>query len=336
MDTRRRGTIIEEATETLLEHNEIGKGKKKLTFKQRIGSFGKSIYNHELREFVGRDGKAWCLLGFFYSIFYLLLSCFFLILLYIFYLTVDPIQPTFYDKTSAMSHGGHLFPGLGFRPQPDPESNLIKVDDTNEKLLRSLDVFLDKYEKLKKKTVVMSKVTNRTSSFDYNLIINGTPCAREKHFGFDEASPCVIIKINKIYGWIPEPFDIPPSEAFVGNLTEKEQKIANETKFLWVSCEGEYAFDKDQLFGEIDYYSEFPSRKIGGVKINHYPYRNQANYLSPLVFAHFRGVTKDTLVKVRCRLWAKNMGEKDEYNLKGMTEFDFYVQPKKVNSTSSN
>ena len=236
----------------------------------------------------------------------------------------------FYDKSSTMSHGG-LSPALGFRPQYDPESNLIKVDDTNEKLLRSIDVFLHRYEELKDEVVSFKNTSTRKTSFNYNDIIKGTPCAKEKKFGYEESSPCVILKINRVYGWTPEYYDVPPKEALATPLNDDELRIANEIKFLYISCEGEYPFDKDQLNGEIDYYSEFNSTKIGGIKINHFPYLNQDNYLSPLVFAHFRGVPKNVLVKVRCKLWGKNIDNTDDYNLKGMTEFDFFVESKKTN-----
>ena len=335
MDVHRRGTVIEEAAEGLLEHQEIvEKQKKKKTPKDHLFAFGKSIYNHELREFVGRDGKAWCLLGFFYFFFYLILSGFFILNLYLFSLTLDDRVPTFYSDESTMAIGG-LSPALGFRPQYDPESNLIKVDDTNDKLLRSMDIFLSRYDELKDEVVSFRNSSSRTTSFNYNTIIKDTPCAREKNFGYDDVSPCVILKINRIYGWTPEYYDVPPEEALPidRQLDEEEKRFANATKFLFISCEGEYEHDKDQLNGEIDYYSEFPSKKIGGIKINHFPYLNQENYLSPLVFAHFGRVPKNVLVKVRCKLWAKNVDNTDNYNLKGMTEFDFYVESKK-NKTS--
>ena len=30
-------------------------------------------------------------------------------------------------------------------------------------------------------------------------------CTKEKNYGFDVGKPCILIKLNKIYGWKPEP-----------------------------------------------------------------------------------------------------------------------------------
>ena len=328
IDNRRRGTIIEEAAVGLLEGKELAEKqllKKKKSPLQRLKSLGGSIYNSEYREFAGRDAEAWFQLSVFYATFYFFLGCFFLFTLYMFSLTLDYKKPTYYDKTSVMNHGGGITPGLGFRPQYNPENDLIEFDTPTEKnkILKSLKVFLDNYEEKKDEVVIMSDITNRTASFNYHDIIDGTPCAVEKNYGYDTTAPCIILKINRIYGWKPVPFDVPPKELNI-DLTEQQVKIANETKFLYISCEGEEPFDKDNI-GDVKYYSLFPSNEIGGIPINYFPYRNQDNYLSPLVFVHFESLVPQTLVKVKCLLWGKNVDNTDEYNLKGMAKFELFI-----------
>ena len=33
-------------------------------------------------------------------------------------------------------------------------------------------------------------------------------CTLAKNFGYPEGSPCILIKLNKIYNWYPEPYEV--------------------------------------------------------------------------------------------------------------------------------
>lgn len=44
-------------------------------------------------------------------------------------------------------------------------------------------------------------------SFDLELL--GTQCSQKNNFGYSSGNPCVILKLNRIYGWVPEPYDNP-------------------------------------------------------------------------------------------------------------------------------
>lgn len=33
---------------------------------------------------------------------------------------------------------------------------------------------------------------------------NWFPCTQENHFNFHKSAPCIFLKLNKIYGWVPE------------------------------------------------------------------------------------------------------------------------------------
>ena len=35
-------------------------------------------------------------------------------------------------------------------------------------------------------------------------IKNWSPCTKENNYSYHKSSPCVFLKLNKIYGWIPE------------------------------------------------------------------------------------------------------------------------------------
>lgn len=181
--------------------------------------------------------------------------------------------------------------------------------------LESLDLFLAKYER--GKTANFTAAHGRKQVFNYREIIKETPCSRENNFGLNTTAPCVIVKLNRIYGWLPKASSKPP-----GNLT----KLANSTdeKFIYVKCEGEHGSDRDNLQG-IEYFSSYPNNEIGGINFKYFPYRNQPGYLSPLVFVHFKNVSLNTLVNVVCKAYAHNIDNKDRLNQRGMVRFQLFV-----------
>ncbi len=40
--------------------------------------------------------------------------------------------------------------------------------------------------------------------FDYKTIFKDTNCTAENNFGYETNQFCVLIKLNKIYSWIPK------------------------------------------------------------------------------------------------------------------------------------
>ena len=64
----------------------------------------------------------------------------------------------------------------------------------------------------------------------------------------------------------------------------KAQSDAGEAsvgRSVWMTCEGENPADKENI-GSIEY---FPSM---GIPDYYFPYQNQDDYLSPVVFAHLK------------------------------------------------
>ena len=93
---------------------------------------------------------------------------------------------------------------------------------------------------------------------------------------------------------------------------------------MYVKCKGEQGVDRDNLH-EIDYYSAYPNREIGGIPFRYFPYRNQPDYLSPLVFVHFKNITLNVLINVECKAYANNIDNKDRLNRRGMTRIQLYA-----------
>ena len=115
-------------------------------------AFAKAIYNYETREFCGRNGLSLLKISLFYSVFFLMLGVFFVACLGVFIGTLDFHRPRYYSQHSAMAIRNKINPGLGFRPQIDPEDMLLAyslrdADPRLKHLTQSLQTYLDKYSK---------------------------------------------------------------------------------------------------------------------------------------------------------------------------------------------
>lgn len=45
----------------------------------------------------------------------------------------------------------------------------------------------------------------KVCSFDIKLL--GTQCTKEELFGYERGRPCIVLKLNRIFGWVPEPYN---------------------------------------------------------------------------------------------------------------------------------
>ena len=48
---------------------------------------------------------------------------------------------------------------------------------------------------------------NKVCAFDIKLL--GNQCTKEESFGYERGRPCIVLKLNRIFGWVPEPYDDP-------------------------------------------------------------------------------------------------------------------------------
>lgn len=78
---------------------------------------------------------------------------------------------------------------------------------------------------------------NKVCNFDIKLL--GTDCTKEEHFGYERGKPCIILKLNRIYGWVPEPYDDPNNlpAAMPTELKEyiKHRGAENKEQVTWSS-----------------------------------------------------------------------------------------------------
>merc|ERR1712025_217107 len=252
----------------------------------------------------------------FYNIFYACLIGFFSVMWGIFSTSIIYERPQYILSQSLIGED----PGLAIRPRDNSAylSNLIyyrvgENDGTYFGYTYNLDRYLRNYqdEDYQTKEKGFCECPEGVMNDDPGCLfckINTTEvfqgrCTSEAKFGFPEGRPCILLKLNKIWGWMPTVYqdtdqiqsNIPQEilERILGNT--KEEKLHMNNK-IWVHCEGKKSADKEYV-GDISY---FPDRGFGA---EYFPYVNQDGYLSPVVFVAFDNPMSDVLITIECRLW---------------------------------
>ncbi|KAH3812423.1 sodium/potassium-transporting ATPase subunit beta-like [Dreissena polymorpha] len=296
--------------------------------RQRIHDFTTFLYNGEQGTVLGRTGKSWAQVGLFYLVFYTCLAGFFAGMLAVFYYTLDWNEPRLKGSDSLLKQN----PGLAFRPLPDVSTTLIRFNkaraSTYTPYVDHIAGFLQYYENELQTTesgtiVDCGSVTGyrnqedwkKACHFDISLELGDT-CVKQQSFGYEDGQPCVLLKLNRIFDWLPEPFDNTTLPADLKDDDGAPLSIWHEY-YLTVRCFGENAADKDNL-GDIIYY---PSN---GFHYKYFPYRNQQGYRSPLVFVRFDNPMPAQLFMITCKVYAKNI-EYDFMDKSGLVHFELMV-----------
>ena len=112
--------------------------KERLSFKDKFNNILLFIWNPVKKEVFGRDGESWARISLFYACFYMFLAGIFAVQVAIFMAIIDKRMPTYYNEFSVMwqqkvdtVHVG-VSPGLGFRPQIDPITTLIRIKSSEK------------------------------------------------------------------------------------------------------------------------------------------------------------------------------------------------------------
>jgi sodium/potassium-transporting ATPase subunit beta len=148
------------------------------------------------------------------------------------------------------------------------------------------------------------------------------PCTKPKSYGFNKGRPCVLIKINRVFGWIPEPYqskDEVPIE--IRDIWQPNMK-----NFVLIKCFGQYPTDQDLIY-QVDHVSILGNKAIGGIPTFYFPFLNQPGYRQPYIWAQFVKVESDVLLNILCRAYAKNI--RQSINMEDMTgavHFEIFFQ----------
>ncbi|XP_046961710.1 sodium/potassium-transporting ATPase subunit beta-2-like [Vanessa cardui] len=302
----------------------------KKTSKQKFSDF---FYNEETGAIMGRTPESWGKIIIFYVIFYIVLSALFAICMVTFLQHfINPRVPRLQQEYSLIGTS----PGLGFRPlPPDVRSTLIWYKGTGYDSYKYWeDQLIDFLSVYKKKGQTAGAGQNIYNCNFKNLPPPGkvcdvdirglAPCIDENHFSFHKSSPCIFLKLNRIYGWRPEfynetsvlPTEMPLDLQYhIKNITDFNRDDAN---MVWVSCHGETPADKENI-GPIRY---LPSPGFPGY---YYPYNNAEGYLSPLVAVHLQRPRTGIVINIECRAWARNI----KYNRRdglGVVHFELMIE----------
>lgn len=286
----------------------------------KLGGIGKFIWNSETKEFCGRDGASWGKVSLFYAVFYLCLGSFFVGMLAVFVQIMPKDKPTYYGESSTMNARG-INPGLGFRPQIDPEDHMIvfnpKIAESPnygyKKYVKNLKNFLDaKYPPVENENDLMDCddgsddhendfKNGKSCRFDYKKVFANSECNEENNYGFNTEKPCILVKVNKIISWKP----------------------ANKT--IEIKCQGETSVDQDNV-RKVEYISASGNSNsdAGIIDSKYYPFYAQKSYRAPFIWARF-DIAPNTLINIECKAYAANIDNTDRLNRRGQTKFSLYV-----------
>lgn len=264
-----------------------------------------------------------------------------------FFSTVDDKMPTMTNMYSLIKQN----PGMGYRPNPNKETTLIKYSTYDNKTYKDkVDDLLNfltenNYtDKIDDSTYAPSKIVKDAAGNDtFNMedfgegfqkecgIVNGSIY---DSFGYKEGKPCVLLKINRVFYWNPQPFDVAEinktQDDTFGHEALKALGDRQSSDHIGVSCEGENDGDVDNL-GEVKFFPKL------GFAFKYYPYENAKDYRAPLVFAKFSNIEPGAIVQVWCKLWVRNI--KHHKNDKaGSVHFEVLVdkpRPERPESTTT-
>jgi len=276
------------------------------------------LHNPETGEILTRTPKSWLLITVFYLIYYSCLAGFWAAMLNIFFLTLEDHQPKWQKDNSLIG----VSPGLGLKPgQPKGliDSTMIAFNfesETDQGIPGDADyiagwkgwsdrttTFLDENYK--------NQPAGCPATGCFSLTKLG-PC-QTAPYGFDEGTPCVFLKLNKIFDLKndhckAEDLEDAPCNEMPESLKEHIKKQSDQEQ-VWIECHGEYPADKENL-KDIRY---FPKEQ--GFPGTFFPYKGKQDkdgtplgYQSPIVAVQFAGAAKNQLLHIECRAWAKNIG----------------------------
>ncbi|KAJ3656988.1 hypothetical protein Zmor_016024 [Zophobas morio] len=202
------------------------------------------------------------------------------------------------------------------------DSNYMRM--WNEKLTEFLEPYLSGTRSENVQNCFHQQYPDSGKVCNVKLTSEFTPCLPPYNFGFDfdnsDKGPCIFLKLNKIFDWVPKyyhkeniPADMP---------TELAQKIinaelVNQHDKIWVDCRPNNVSDVGNL-GDVSYYPQ------QGFEGKYFPYTNVEGYLSPLVAVHFEKPKRGIPFDIVCKAWAANIQHDRKYN-KGLVRFTLHV-----------
>jgi sodium/potassium-transporting ATPase subunit beta len=289
------------------------------------------IYNKDTGEFITRTPKSWGLICLFYLIYYSCLAAFWAANMVLFLkIQIDDKTPTWTLENSRIGTN----PGMGYRPinaDSNIDSSIFRLKWDNQKGMdeagdgenlftigwaKRLEIFLEEYTKAGDPLI---ESLGECGKAPYGYKANGEAA---------QIQPCVMLKMNRIYGKTFEAFTAAEIDAYNDNVEDARNRMppgaaaklkASPTKVI-VNCEGEWPLDKEVL--EANPLTYFPADQ--GLPFEPV-YTNQPDYRSPLVAVQMPStLPKGQLIHIECRLWFKGVVHSRKEKM-AMTRFEFLL-----------
>ncbi|XP_076656467.1 sodium/potassium-transporting ATPase subunit beta-1-like [Halictus rubicundus] len=293
-------------------------------------NFLRFIWDNDRRAFLGRTAREWVQLILFYVCFFAVLGTIFVVQMMIsvnyasqldkpYFQYFDASKKTVSRSNFALFRSPSKFgsPGISFKPTSiSSVSPIISVSHSivkarPKRYIQALNDFLKEYSRNVSKYDVSCEndiQSNRPHKPCYFNIKSLGHCSRYPYGYSKPLQPCVLVKFNKRFDWVPHYFN--QSSALPENVPNNLRKIIQTSQkfYIWLSCDGANNVDKEHI-GDIEY---IPSP---GFPVEYFPFTGQPDYLSPIVALHFKSLTPNRLVTVECNLWAFNIEQRSRFSL---------------------
>jgi len=174
-------------------------------FTDGLSGFSHFLYNAETGQVMGRSGKSWAKIGFFYLIFYGFLAGFFSGMLAIFLTTInDPEEggPKLTQYVENQPGLTRLEASFNFK-----HYNRTKGSNDITAYVKSIGEFLKRYKAPTCNTTdEVGEVGMPKDKLCYfNTVLLGD--CEDPEDSLLQGAPCVYVKINKVFGWVPKSND---------------------------------------------------------------------------------------------------------------------------------
>lgn len=258
------------------------------TLHEKIDDIKTYLWNAETNEFMGRSGKSWSLILLFYSALYLFLAAMFAGCMFCLMWSISPYHPTHNDRV--------MPPGLTMAPHLDIHHEItFNASDRKswKRYTKSMDEYLRPYNDgaQTRKNIECShdnkyflqdgleeSAQRKACQFKRSWLGDCSGLS-DPHFGFSQGKPCILLRMNRILGYLP-------GQGTAINVTCAVKKGPPDAL-------GELHFFPKSIF-DLKYFPYYG-------KLRH------VNYSAPLVAVRFENVHHDTHIQVKCMLNGKGI-----------------------------
>lgn len=265
-----------------------------------------------------RSYSSWIRLFVFYGTLWISTLAFWIVYMTIVQQFIDERVPSLILKESPIGAS----PGMSIRPRPSNlriDSSLINFRSSLSgdwhHWAENINEYLRPYQELESGAgqhaqgdcnTYGERDPHKFCPFELRVIPN--ECSESQNFSYHLGKPCILVKLNRIYGWKPEPYSVRPKDYPV--------QAPFRENHIQITCEGQSNVDKENI-GPIDYFPQ-------GIETKYFPFTNQPGYQSPFVMAHFKNPRPGVIIFVECKAWAKNI-EIDKTNSRGLVRFELMI-----------